>query len=221
MTAGGELEEITMMEWVKLKVSDPSNLWTAKTVRAIVSPKLCSPVLLGLPFLVKNNIVIDHAACTVVDKMSGFDLMNPKGAPELPAPKPRLQEVFKKVQTNRAEVLKELKETSVACWAHTDASCEKVNEPDIAAVVRLRVEVLAAQEKLTRLGDQIKSEFKDVFQPIPHVDNLPTDVYCGIRLKDASQTIATCSYSSPRWYRDAWSILIQQHLDTGRIRPSN
>ena len=31
----------------------------------------------------------------------------------------------------------------------------------------------------------------------------------------------TRSYSTPRKYKEAWAILIQQHLDAGRIRPSN
>ena len=31
----------------------------------------------------------------------------------------------------------------------------------------------------------------------------------------------TRSYSTPRKYKEAWAILIQQYLDAGRIRPSN
>ena len=65
------------------------------------------------------------------------------------------------------------------------------------------------------------TDYCDIFKEIPHLDELPTDVYCRIHLKDASQTIKTCSYSTPRKYRDAWQILIKQHLDAGRIRPSN
>jgi hypothetical protein len=50
---------------------------------------------------------------------------------------------------------------------------------------------------------------------------LPTDVYCRIKLKDASKTITTRTYTSPRKFKEAWATLIQQHLDAGRIRPSN
>ena len=32
---------------------------------------------------------------------------------------------------------------------------------------------------------------------------------------------ATRSYSTPRKYKKAWATLIQQHLDAGRICPSN
>ena len=42
----------------------------------LLSPCLCAPVILGLPFLSHNNIVIDHVARTVIDKMSVFDPMN-------------------------------------------------------------------------------------------------------------------------------------------------
>ena len=31
----------------------------------------------------------------------------------------------------------------------------------------------------------------------------------------------TKSYSTPRKYKEAWAILIQQHLDAGGIQPSN
>jgi hypothetical protein len=60
-----------------------------------------------------------------------------------------------------------------------------------------------------------------VFNPIPHVDQLPTDVYCRIKLKDVSKTITTCTYTSPQKFKEAWATLIQQHLDAGRIQPSN
>lgn len=50
---------------------------------------------------------------------------------------------------------------------------------------------------------------------------MPTDVYCRIKLKSAEQTIKTRSYSSPRKYRDAWRTLIDQHMASGRIRPSS
>ena len=45
--------------------------------------------------------------------------------------------------------------------------------------------------------------------------------YCWIKLKDATQTVQMCSYSTPQKYKEAWSILIQQNLDTGHIHPLN
>jgi hypothetical protein len=59
------------------------NYWTSKTIRAIVAPGLCSPVLLGMPFLSHNHIVINHEARTAVDKSTGFDLLHPLPPPHL------------------------------------------------------------------------------------------------------------------------------------------
>src|ERR1700691_4220104 len=39
--------------------------------------------------------------------------------------------------------------------------------------------------------------------------------------RTSKKTVQTCSYSTPRKYKEAWSTLIQQHLDAGRIRPSS
>jgi len=68
------------------------------------------------------------------------------------------------------------------------------------AAIRQRIEVLAAQKELENLGTQMKSKFKDIFSEIPHLDELPTDVYCRIRLKDASKCIQICTYSTPQKY---------------------
>jgi hypothetical protein len=67
----------------------------------------------------------------------------------------------------------------------------------------------------------LRTEFKHIFEPIPHVDKLPTDVIARIKLKDSSKTITTRSYASPKKYKEAWLILIHRHLDAGRIRPSS
>ena len=82
------------MNWVKLKLYDPSSWWTVRTVYAIVAPGLCSPVILGIPFLLYNQIVIDHESWTIVDKEYGFNLLHPV-APTIPAPpKEKLKDFF-------------------------------------------------------------------------------------------------------------------------------
>lgn len=83
--------------------------------------------------------------------------------------------------------------------------------------MRTCVEVLAAQEKLHGLEAKIKTEYKSVFEGIPQLDELPDNVHCCIKLKDANKTIVTRAYSTLRKYKEAWSVLIQQHLDAGRI----
>jgi hypothetical protein len=44
--------------------------------------------------------VVDHAAHTVIDKVHNFDLMNPTVHPPPPAPKKRLNEIFKDIQAD-------------------------------------------------------------------------------------------------------------------------
>jgi hypothetical protein len=66
----------------------------------------------------------------------------------------------------------------------------------------------------------LKAEFKEIFKPIPHTDQLPTDVQVCIKLKNAEHTIKTRTYQCPRKFRKAWGMLLQKHLDTGQIRPS-
>ncbi|KAJ2935618.1 hypothetical protein H1R20_g1477, partial [Candolleomyces eurysporus] len=67
----------------------------------------------------------------------------------------------------------------------------------------------------------IRQEFGDVFGPIPPVDELPTDDLCRIPLIDATKTIESRSYASPCKYQEAWSTIIADHLQAGRIRPSS
>ena len=84
MPEEGKKHVVRLNEWVKLSLYDVSGSWTSKTVRAIIAPSLCAPVILGLPFLEHNNIVIDHAARTIIDKTCGFNLLHP---PPPPPPK--------------------------------------------------------------------------------------------------------------------------------------
>ena len=63
-------------DYVYLQLMSRNNEWMSKTICTLVAPGLCSNILLGLPFLTHNNIVIDHAAHTTINKETGFDLMN-------------------------------------------------------------------------------------------------------------------------------------------------
>lgn len=92
---------------------------------------------------------------------------------------------------------------------------------DVVVAIHTRIEVLVAKEELQKLSTAMVEEFKDVFKPLPHVNELPSEVYCRIKVKDESLSMAMCTYSSPRKWRESWSTLIQEHLDAGRIRLSN
>ena len=42
---------------------------------------------------------------------------------------------------------------------------------------------LAAQQQLKQMGLEMFNKYKCVFEPIPHADELPTNVYCQINSK--------------------------------------
>src|SRR5882762_4244482 len=221
MREGEKKVVVRLYEYVKLRLCDASGEYAAKSVRAIIAPNLVAPVICGLPFLSHNSIVVDHAARTVIDKVQCFDLMNPTIRPLPPIPKKRLNEIFKDLKADRKVMVAEL---NMVCNDRLNMiryKFDAVKPVDVVAAVRVRVETLAAQEQLDKMSEAVKAKYSKVFNPIPHVDQLPTDVYCRIRLKDASKTINTRTYTSPRKYKAAWAELIQQHLDAGRIRPSN
>jgi hypothetical protein len=49
-----------LQDYVSLSLFDPISFWSAKLICAIVCDGLCTPVILGLPFLERSNIIIDH-----------------------------------------------------------------------------------------------------------------------------------------------------------------
>ncbi|KAJ3884835.1 hypothetical protein GG344DRAFT_60102 [Lentinula edodes] len=182
-------------------------------------------MVLGIPFLAHNFLVTDYAARTVIDKTSGFDLMNPHiPTPPLPcrSPKQRRRDVFDTYE----DTLEKKKIVLVELRAYfRDHPLLRRSDPvlpiNVAAAVRSRIEQLAVLENLQRRGEDLKSRFADVFGDIPHIDELPTDITCDISLKDANLTMQSRGYASPRKYREAWSVLIEKHLQAGRIRPSS
>ena len=98
---------------------------------------------------------------------------------------------------------------------------EKIKPLDHIAAIRSRLEELNAQDQLHWLGESVKNKYKDIFAPIPHLNDLLSDVYCRIKLKYTTKMFTTWSYSTPCKYKEAWAMLIQQHLDVGRIHLSN
>ena len=76
--------QIVLQEYMELKLYDPSNYWQSWIIHAIITQTLCTPVLLGLPFLVHNHIVVGYAEWSVIDRKLGFDLLNPKPPMALP-----------------------------------------------------------------------------------------------------------------------------------------
>ena len=89
------------------------------------------------------------------------------------------------------------------------------------AAVREQVEELAFTEQLKQEDANLKRQYVDRFpEDIPHIDELPTDVYHRIRLKDANLVISRRQYDCPKKYREVWKTLLTQHIQAGRLRPS-
>jgi len=82
--------------------------WTSKTVKALIAPGLCVLVILGLPFLIQNTIVTDHAAHSCIDKTTNYNLLDPLPVSPPAPPKPRLCEQLKETKANKKLALAEL-----------------------------------------------------------------------------------------------------------------
>ena len=138
MESDGQKSQIMLRKYVKLKLYDLSNYWWSRTVWAIITPALCMPVILGLLFLVHNHIVVDHANRTVIDKISGFDLLNLKPLVTPLPPKHKLKDLFTKVMATQKLVSAELR---LACQKYYRALV-RVDPVNIIAAVQKTIEML-------------------------------------------------------------------------------
>jgi hypothetical protein len=164
--------DLTLKEWVKLKVNDHNSLWVSRTVRTVVAPGLCANVVLGLPWLSHNCIVVDHEARTAIDKTTGFDLLHPKAPPPPPPAKTKLLDQIKQTKVHCKSLVTELKTVLADRKLAVDASLKPVQPIDVIAAIRERVETLAAADQLKLLGEDLKTQYEDVFRPVPHTNHL-------------------------------------------------
>jgi Aspartyl protease len=104
-----EKQKCILKKFVILSVTSIDQQWSSKRIRAIIAPNLCMPLILGIPFLSHNNIVMDHALRSCVDKKSDYNLINPKIVLSLP-PKTLPMTKRKESKKNKKNYLKELKE---------------------------------------------------------------------------------------------------------------
>lgn len=211
----------TLTEYVKLSLRDPVSIFRSRTVYAVISEDLCAPIILRLPFLAHNGIVVDHQARTAIVKGSTFDLLNPKppgSSPELDSrsPKGKRLDIFRAFCNMRDELKHVLRVRKVYVYPIDD-----LPESTFVASVKERVEFLSLYNARVARSEAIKADFRDVFDDIPHVDELPTDITVKISLKESHKMIQSRNYVSPRKYAEAWQILIDKHLAAGRIRRSS
>ena len=221
--------EVSFDKYVTLQPSSLNNAWLSKLTHALLTDKLCAPIILGLLFLQYNDLVIDHSTrtiidhstCTIIDKKCDFDLLDEKTfkGPSKLVLAPHQKHI--KMRNYRKEFLIELK------WKcsqrkktlEDNNSFENLDPVSPIATITMRIQQLASKDKLITLENELKEEYKEIFEPIPHANLLPTDYYACM-LKEAEKTILLCSYTCPHQFKQAFATLIDQHLESGFIRHS-
>ena len=137
-----------LYNYVKLSLISLDCTWTSRSVKALITPGLCVPIILRLPWLEHNVIVIDHTAHTCIDKINSYDLLNPPPVlPPLP-PKPKLCKQIKLTKADKKLVLTELMMVCNDRLQHLKLKPKKVMEFNVVGAVCKHIEVLAAQEIL-------------------------------------------------------------------------
>ena len=149
----------TLTEWVKLKLHDPNDLWSLRTVCAVVTPGLCTDFILGLPFLCMNKIVIDHDQNTSIAKASGYDLLHLPTPPVPLEERLLLQIIYWELQhlvvKQRKLVMKQLKSKGCHRKEGLDRRCPKLKLPNVIAAIHECIEVLVDKVNLITQGETL------------------------------------------------------------------
>ena len=171
----------SLTHYIVLNPVSQHNTFVSKSVHAILANELSVPLILGLPFLVANNISCNYAKhkCNVV------------------------------VNNQPVNILSKRKRHTI-----------KTVPSDLLASLLQNACLPAAEHTLLEQETELRNKFKRVFEPLPHVNELPTEPLAQIWLKDPNSSIKTRNYPCPRKWKEAWHTLLQQHLEAGRIRPS-
>ena len=154
-------------------------------------------------------------------KGTNYDLLN---LPEIKPPPPQklhLREEIKITKAHKKETLRELVSIVANKWLPCRGPDEIITPIDKVAAVRNCITSIINKEICAHKEEKLKTKYMSVFGPVPHFDDLPTDVEACIKLIDPLKTIKTRSYPCPRKFKDAWGTLIDQHLKAGIIRPSS
>lgn len=75
-------------------------------------------------------------------------------------------------------MIAELKMVCTERQIKIQTSCEEVKPVDLVAAVRQHIKALNIQDQLNWLETTVKDKYKDIFASIPHIDDLPTNIYC-------------------------------------------
>ena len=77
-----------------------------------------------------------------------------------------------------------------------------IRSPNILELLTTHIQQLASQDQLVKLDAKLKKKFADHFPiDIPHVCDLPNDVYHHIKVKPGVSISTAHAYSCPHKYR--------------------
>ena len=153
----------------------------------------------GLPFLELDNVICDHKqpACIVKDKNLNYNLLTPHTRQEPKLSKLRLCDQLLRNKSLKKEVMHELLANFPKKWKdHLLPNIPKTI-PNYITLIMHHIENLEIEASMENMDTNLRKTFSRVFQPIPHVDELPLEPLAWITLKDAEKIIKTRNYACP------------------------
>lgn len=103
-----------------------------------------------------------------------------------------------------------------------DMKAHTIGDRNIIDCIKTCIEQLAAESRLRKLDENLKKKYADCFpSDIPHIHDLPKDVYHHIEVKPGMVISTAHAYSCPKKYCEGWKTFIDQHYAAGCIWPSS
>ena len=158
------------------------------------------PLIFGLPFLEMNDILCDHKnqACIICDKNLNYNLLKPQQRqPPLP-PKLWLWEQINLNKRYKKETLWELLHIFPSKWKECLLPDIDRPQPNYITLIMHHIKTLKIEASMEKLEMNLQKSFSKVFEPIPHVDELPLQPLTHITPKDVEKTIKTRNYPCPQ-----------------------
>ncbi|KAG9223840.1 hypothetical protein CCMSSC00406_0007702 [Pleurotus cornucopiae] len=229
-------KDLSLDEFVHIRPFSQDGLFRSKPLRAFVSPSLVADTILGLPFLRANGFVIDHRSNTCISKMdncTSYDLFSSSTVPSQSASPWRLTHTRasdvrlarRKAHSDHKEFLSGAEFRVALRQRRMHRLSRPLQGNSVVAAIKDRLEDVSAQktfqDQLLRMDAEMKKKFGDLFEDLPPVHRLPDQVYHKFRLKDANKVVNKRGYTCPRKICDAWKILLDEALASGKLRPSD
>ncbi|KAF9501794.1 hypothetical protein BDN71DRAFT_1500814 [Pleurotus eryngii] len=209
-------KDLSLDEFVNIQPFSQDGLFRSKPLRAFVSPSLVVDTILGLPFLHANGFIIDHHSNTCISKMdncTSYDLFSNATVPS------------QRAHSDHKEFLSGAEFQAALQQRKMHRLSKPLQGNTVIAAIKDRLEDVSAQktfqEQLLRMDVALKKKFSNLFKDLPPVHRLPDQVYHKFCLKDANKVMNKWGYTCLRKICDAWKILLDEALASGKLHPSN